>query len=595
MSGVVEPDDEINEKKSPFFSAESGDSLSAHPINEAEDFYDPFSDLNLYLSKKIRGEIQKSGSPKNWSSKIEASLLAKILPEFKEKFPKYRLGARALKKVWEKVSYYYEKLQGQKEALQEDGKLNLKLMIRENLRSASPLRHLPPYAIAQQIAVKISECIAALEGKRPQMDHLTRMIWSVQKHLIRDLSPLQAKSPYDEYDKLDKLIVKAQLEHSSQKETLAPHVLKKAMVEELKSYQEVKTLSKESQLTSTLSMILAEKLYSSSLINCHFSLKERKTIEAFVKHQIEMGKFNSQLNTDEHRLELIQRILALYTIAEELPKEISEKELREWIEKLQALSGEKGTPLPADIDQSLYVFITAELHLLPDSEEGVEPILKAYQISKELPKLSPSQLEQFELLIWKMIEEEGNLLSYAPTQTRSLLEKELGNALIEHPNQSFRMLVSTTLQFFKKVLPLSFEEKDLEEKIDPWVSQNDMLIRTVHFDPKTPLLKLIESKWKALNQSEDEIDHDFFIYEVEKEVLKTYPILSSFEEELRVRLWILYKYLWYHILPDGSTSTFDRFKQWHSAKLKKRHPEWSVEKIEAALTKLTEQLVPFAP
>ena len=73
-----------------------------YPIDETEDFYDPFSELSLFLSTKIKKEIQGSGSIKQWSGKIQTDLLAKILPEFKQKFPKYRLGASALKKVWEK-------------------------------------------------------------------------------------------------------------------------------------------------------------------------------------------------------------------------------------------------------------------------------------------------------------------------------------------------------------------------------------------------------------------------------------------------------------------------------------------------------------
>lgn len=100
-------------------------------------------------------------------------------------------------------------------------------------------------------------------------------------------------------------------------------------------------------------MILAEKLYQSSLVTCHFSLKEKQAIEAFIRHQIEMGQFNELLTSDEHRLELIQRILALYTIAGELPKDISEQSLRASILHVKELNSEENCSLSPNLDQGL--------------------------------------------------------------------------------------------------------------------------------------------------------------------------------------------------------------------------------------------------
>jgi len=599
MSGLSFPNDELNQAESSPLDRGNEDPSLLHPIDEADDFYDPFSDLSLFLSKKIKGEIDESGSLSKWSGKIEANLLAKILPEFKKKFPRYRLGASALKKVWEKVGYYYEKIQGQKEALKENGKLNLKYMIRENLKKSFPTEHLPPYTIAKQIATKLSECIATLEGKRPEIDQLTKVIWSVQKHLLRDLSPLQTKSPYDEYDKIDKLIVKTQLEITAKGENLDPYMLKREIFKKLKAYFEIKTLAKENQLTSTLSMILAEKLQYSSLIACHFSLKERKTIESFVRQQIEMGKCNSLLTSDEHRLELIQRILALYTIAEGLPKNMSEESLRASILHVKDCAQDKTRSISPNMDQALFVFINAEMHLMDEEkilDSSIEDaIVKAYSKGISLPSLSSSQIEQFELLIWKTIEEEGNLLSYTSPDAFPILEQELGNVLIDNPKQSFKMIISSTLQFFKKVIATPFDEDTAKEKVDTWVAQNDMLIRTIHFDPSTPLLTLIEKKWKALHLDEFTVDHERFIQDVMEDSLKLYPLLSSFEEELKGRLWILYKYHWYHALTDGRASTYERFLLWHKTLLKRHHPEWSKERLNSALSKISNQLIPLAP
>ena len=335
------------------------------PIDEADDFYDPFSDLSLFLANKVKKEIQTTGSTKKWSGKIEANLLSKILPEFKKHFPSYRLGATALKKVWEKVSYYYEKIQQQKGALSQEGTLNLPLMIRENVKqvktASSPLA-LPPYHEAHQIAVKISECIATLEGKRPDLDHLTKMIWSIQKNMLKDLSSTSAKSPYEDYDQTDKLIVKTILELCGQGKGKDLNELKKCTLKRLKTYGCVYTLTKKSQLTSTLSMLLADSLCLNSGVASRLSIPEIKAIETYISMHLMFSEENQALSVDTHCNELVQRLLALYPVATSLPKNLEKTKLRALIRSVIQQDGS----LPAE--SSLYVFINAEMHLMHDKK-----------------------------------------------------------------------------------------------------------------------------------------------------------------------------------------------------------------------------------
>ncbi len=188
-------------------------------IDEAPDFHDPFSELNLFLSQKVKQEMCHCGNSKKWSVKLQDELLYKITPEFQQKFPHYRLGVSALKKTWEKVAFYSQQIQHQKEALTQAGKLNVSFFIKENLKSLPQLKntcHIHPYHFAHQLALKMSECIATVDGIRPKLDELTQMIWSIQRHLIPNLHPQHFKSPYDEYSKIDKLIVKTILEISAQ-------------------------------------------------------------------------------------------------------------------------------------------------------------------------------------------------------------------------------------------------------------------------------------------------------------------------------------------------------------------------------------------
>lgn len=184
-------------------------------IDETPEFHDPYSELNLFLSQKIQREMQHCSNSKKWSPKLQEELLQKIAPEFQQRFPKYRLGTAALKKTWEKVQFYSSQIQQQKEALTSDGKLNISYFIKENLKSTGQLPntcHVHPCHYAHQLAAKMSECIAVMDGIRPKLDQLTRTIWSLQRHLIPRLAPQHFKSPYDENEKIDKLIVRAILE-----------------------------------------------------------------------------------------------------------------------------------------------------------------------------------------------------------------------------------------------------------------------------------------------------------------------------------------------------------------------------------------------
>jgi len=566
---------------------------SPHSYPQPEpDIDDPLSDLNLFLSHKLKGEIEKNGGVSKWSGAIEANLLAKILPELKQKFPKYNLGASVLKKIWEKVSCYYGKIHEQTGSFLFDGKLNLKLMIRESLKSCSS---------PQQLAGKLSEYIATIDGERPELEQLTKIIWAVQKHLLRDLSSVHAKSPNEEYSKLDKLIVKTLLEITSKGGNLDPYALQREIVRRVQWFEGIKELTKRCQLTSTLSMVLADKLYHSSLITRFFSLKEKQHIETFILHQIELSIHNEILTTDEHRVELIQRLLALYALAVELPKNLSEETLRNSIREIMRVSQDQDYPFPEELDQVLFVFVNAEMHIMCenksfDDHAALEDVLvEAYNAAVHLPDLTLCQKEQFELIVWKVIGEEGHRLDHIDPNTLRVIEKEVGNILLDNPHQSFRMILNSALQFFKSVLEVELSPQDLNEKIEVWAMQNDMLTRWIHFDQRTPLLALIMNLWNGSKFDECTVNHEEFIARALTLALKEFPLLEPYKEDLSLRLWILYKYFWYTALSDGSQSTYERFLLWHQRVVQRKHPHSSREKVNETLRKLSNQLVPLAP
>ena len=231
-------------------------------IDESPEFHDPYSELNLFLSQKIKREMHHCSNSKKWSPQLQDELLHKITPEFQERFPRYRLGVSALKKTWEKVQYFSMQIQEQKEALTQDGKLNLPFFIKENLKTATKLQntcHLHPCHYAHQLAVKMSECIAVVDGIRPKLDQLTRTIWSLQRHLIPKLSPEHFKSPYDENEKADKLIVKAILEITAKHPEISQAELAFHVQKRLIQLRSVTTTYSAMQMKKMLAALLADQ------------------------------------------------------------------------------------------------------------------------------------------------------------------------------------------------------------------------------------------------------------------------------------------------------------------------------------------------
>jgi hypothetical protein len=219
-----------------------------HSIDESPDLHDPYSELNLFLTRKIKEEFKTAGTTKKWSIYVQEKLIEKITPEFKKKFPHYRLGVSALKKVWEKFSYFSQAFETQKEALTQEGKLNLGYLIRENLKQFIGIKKsfsLHPYLLAQQLALKISECLAAYDGIRPMLQHITKTIWAVKRHLIAPDQVPASANPYDEFDTWDKLVIKFMLEVSGNNPRLSQEELQVQVREKLYSLKDNPPLEKE--------------------------------------------------------------------------------------------------------------------------------------------------------------------------------------------------------------------------------------------------------------------------------------------------------------------------------------------------------------
>jgi hypothetical protein len=542
-----------------------------HAVDETPDFHDPYSDLSLFLSEKIKKEMQECGSPKKWSLKVQEELIQKITPEFQKKFPHYRLGVAALKKIWEKIVSYTQQIQGKTEAIGPDGKLNVNFFIKENLKQyfqQKAASFLNPYHYAHQVASKMSECIAIMDGIKPKLDVLTHTIWSIQKHLLNAYPLQQYKSPYDEFDKIDKLIVKTVLETTAKEPHIGLNELEHKTKESLQALHDLPDFSSLDKVTCNVSAILSEKLYATSPFHILFFAEQKQAICNFIRKHSSLYK---SVTAGPQLSDLVRRIIALYTLASQLPKNLDDATLTEAI----TASYTSSCPKPS-LSQAVYAFISAELMLMKDQkscysiEYTTKTILQAYKETLHLPALNGKEKEVLEIVIWKILSETEGFLEKLPYRIGQRMEEEIAHILIDNPSKSFSSIVHDTVQFFKRTKELTETKKwiEIDKKIHIWCVQGDMLCRSIRLDLETPLAKIIQEKWsrKQIVHS----SHSAFVSEVCQEFLKKHPGLTIYMAQLSSRAWTLYKYMWFTCFSQPQESSYDRFLKWHIVFFKER-------------------------
>ncbi len=584
----------------PFVShtKKKSDSLFNDPlfnIDEAPDFHNPYSDLSLFLSQKIKQEIRSHGSIKKWSLKIQEELINHITPDFQKRFPHYRLGISALRKMWDKVTYYLEHIQDQKEAITQEGKLNVSFFIKENLKTLTQNKssfHLHPHHFAHQLAVKMSECIATIDGVKPKLDQLTKTIWALQRHLLSGKSPEELKSPYDEYDKVDKLIVKLVLEITAKEPQISQAHLEHKVKESLQSLHELPSFASLDMMTFTISSLFGEKLFAASSFHLIYFAEQKNAVMNFIKRQIDLCKkaYPTLKQTD-----LVRRVIALYTLASSLPKDLSDEQIGSALKAFCKENQER-----PNLPQSVYAFISAELVLARNegSPEYIKAlILDAYHETRMLPAFNGKERDTLEVIIWKILSDEAKLLEKLPYRIGQRIEEEIASNLIDSPHQTFSYIVQMTVQFFQRIkeLGLNKQTQEIDRKIHLWTIQGDMLCRWVRLDHETPLLKMIIEKHKGFAEAGKDINHLEFVSQICMEYLREHPELAPYSPQINVRIWILYKYTWYTLMGNLKESSLDRFLKWHNTYLKHQFPYLEKEARTNKLLEICDKILPHIP
>lgn len=515
---------------------------STYPVDEMEEFQDPFSDLNLFLCKKINEVMHKKGGIKNWNYQIEKDVLQRILPEFKLKFPYYRLGIAALKRTWEKISYYQKKVV-YGEAYHLDGKLNINYLIKENIRSYQQnYKQSPQYYYDQipNLANNLCECIAILEGKQPNLQHLRRTIWSVVQHLLPP-STLKTIPVHKELDILDHFLCRNMLYHIYQNPTSSCEKLKWLIQSSCVEIFQHEYFGNMEKLAATISILLS-KSYVEKL-SIHKRIKT--TINTCIENHIDRvyrGRSDSSIT----HLSFVQNMISIFSLIPDLPKNYDINKLRIAIRLITQEKSRSFLSYFPNFDATLYALIKIESILLKErkkicsKEQLEEEILCSYI---ELCNISdiPFDNEILEIILWDKLDKLLSISHFIPLKMRELLLLTLEDNIIDQPDLNFAGQVRSTTYNLKKIREAIVNQPKIEEKIEYFCLQNEMACRFMFVEKQSYLWEFLQkSLVRGFHKKKKQI-----LKEVVKMSVSLHPILSDCMEHLLFHINTLYTYLWY--------------------------------------------------
>ena len=422
--------------------------------------------------------MYKKGGIKNWNHQIEKDILQRILPEFKAKFPYYRLGIAALKRTWEKISYYQKKVI-YREAYQIDGKLNINYLIKENIRSYQQNYKQSSYYYYDQIpslANNLCECIAILEGKQPNLQNLTRIIWAVQQHLL-PASTLKSISIQKETDVLDELICKKMLYFIYHNPHLSYEKLKKLVKSNCVSFLHSDFFHSMEKLATIISILLS-KSYTQKF---NFSKTTRIAIETYISNHINRiygGKSDSSITY----LSFVQNMISIFSLAPSLPKNYDLIKLRIAIPLIVQEKSRSFLSYFPNFDPALYAFIKIESILLrerkkyPSKEQIEEEIIKSYT---ELSTISiePIDTQILETILWDNLDKILRISETMALDIRQSFLIALQDTIIDQPKSTFREQVRDTTYRLQEIEKSARNRGDITDKVEYFCLQNEMAYR----------------------------------------------------------------------------------------------------------------------
>lgn len=512
------------------------------PVDEMEEFQDPLSDLNLFLCKKINEVMHKKGGIKNWNHQIEKDVLQRILPEFKVKFPYYRLGIAALKRTWEKISYYQKKVV-YREAYQADGKLNINYLIKENIRSYQQNHKQSSHYFYDQIpslANNLCECIAILEGKQPNLQRLIRTIWSVQQHLLPP-SILKTMPMQKEPDSLDHFLCERMLNYIYQNRSLNYEKLKDLLQSNCLNLFQSSFFNSMEKLATILSIMLSKSYIGRG----HYHKSTKTAADTYISNHISRiyrGKSDSSITY----LSFVQNMLSIFSLIPSLPKNYDISRLRIAIRLIIQEKSRSFLSYFPNFDPTLYAFIKIESVLLKErkkcssKEQIEEEILCSYT---ELCNISIEPIDNptLEIVLWESLDRVLHVSQSIPPEIQQSLLIAIDDSIIDQPKSTFAEQVRATTYRLQEIQKCIIDQESLKEKIEYFCLQNEMACRFIAIEKEHYLWEFLQnSVVKGLYKKKKQI-----IKEVVKMSLSLYPILSNCMQHLLFRIDTLYTHFWY--------------------------------------------------
>lgn len=568
-----------------------------YPVEEATEFHDPFSELSLFLAKRLKKEITKNNHSKKWSQQIQKTLLAEVLPEFRQHFPHYRLGISALKKTWEKIHYYVKYLEKHYDYNQ-NGKLDISYLIRENLslffEKELPSSH-TSFHFAHHITGKISECIAAIDGESVEKSRLTKIIWAMQKQLIPNFD--KASSPYESIDTLDKLLIRFQLELIAENPLLPQKELQEKLFRKITALLSINRIRNFYELTPQISSIIADKVYSSSPLHSFYPKEDLEKIEKFIKSEHRrMLKEESRISASS-RLGFTKRLIFTYRLKESLSKDEALKGLKSAIEYVFSVRNNNlklGKPV---IRREIFHFINQEILLA--EKRGVknvkgyllEVLITLFDRMQSLPTFPTEHIDHLEVIIWKNIKNDLQDSWKIPAHLIQTIEDEIASLYLDHSALPFPEIVEMAIKHLKRVSEL--KSTNLNERTHYWSIQNLCLASHLKFSEDNAIFKILLEEMKTLKHKD--LSHREITQKITKTFIKKHPGLIPWKNSINKRVSLYYLHYQFSYLKEKNETPFDRFLKWHLHNL--MHDTQSVFKefYMAELSSICRSLLPYIP
>lgn len=552
------------------------------PIDEADEYFDPFSSLNRFLLKKTKEAISVGAIEEVPFAGVEQNLLEFILPEFKTLYPKYRLGGHALKRIYETVLYYYNHIRHTPSIFDEEGRLNLFALIRELISQidlAQSFHSFHPYSFAYRIARQVTECAIILDCAVPPLDYLTKLTWSAMQNLLPRKN-IKNHLPHSPFDPIETKLALQSLVLIPSCNTQTD--LKEKLFSFILPYQ---NLQHTSHLKEAL-LFLGTKVRKPHL-SLLKSLPEAMldNIKQFLTQQMD---FYLAIEPKLESSSIIDRTISLYRLSAGINPSNAKAELKEVEEYLSSLKTNRFTPNSATLSSSIYAYVNSELALTKDFQNEstfsliTKRLKEAYELASSFPKLHEDHLEELKVLSYTLLEEKTHFLSSLSPDLQNILLEEITLQYVISPLDSMESIAkecAQKLNFLKKALEACQSEEELKEKAEIISHQGEMVAYFLN-PPKSSLTALLKNQIESsplgdLNKSKETY-------------LNHHKGLIPYEKQVREQMEVISTILSYHQMRYCSRSNYHFFLK----RLTEKAP--SLEEIEQ-ISHLKLPLIPYRP